>query len=147
MAAGDNLILVPISGAVVDERALDIAILMARRYHSTVTAIHVVEVPQQLPLEAEMGSEVERGDEILRAATEIAAQYGYELEVELLQARAAGPAIVDEALGRNARLIVMGAIIRHRGGEVTPGRTTIPYVLKNAPCEVVICRKARTNDE
>jgi nucleotide-binding universal stress UspA family protein len=147
MAASGNLILVPINGSVVDERALDIAILMARRYHSTVTAIHVVEVPQQLPLEAEMGAEVERGDQILRAATEIAAQYGYELEVELLQARAAGPAIVDEALGRGARLIVMGAIIRRRGGEVTPGRTTIPYVLKNAPCEVVICRRARTNDE
>ena len=147
MAAGGNLILVPINGSVVDERALDIAILMARRYHSTVTAIHVVEVPQQLPLEAEMGAEVERGDQILRAATEIAAQYGYELEVELLQARAAGPAIVDEALGRGARLIVMGAIIRRRGGEMTPGRTTIPYVLKNAPCEVVICRRARTNDE
>jgi nucleotide-binding universal stress UspA family protein len=147
MAASGNLILVPINGSVVDERALDIAILMARRYHSTVTAIHVVEVPQQLPLEAEMGAEVERGDQILRAATEIAAQYGYELEVELLQARAAGPAIVDEALGRGARLIVLGAMIRRRGGEVTPGRTTIPYVLKNAPCEVVICRRARTNDE
>jgi nucleotide-binding universal stress UspA family protein len=147
MAASGNLILVPINGSIVDERALDIAILMARRYHSTVTAIHVVEVPQQLPLEAEMGAEVERGDQILRAATEIAAQYGYELEVELLQARSAGPAIVDEALGRGARLIVMGAIVRRRGGEVTPGRTTIPYVLKNAPCEVVICRRARTNDE
>lgn len=147
MAASGNLILVPINGSIVDERALDIAILMARRYHSTVTAIHVVEVPQQLPLEAEMGAEVERGDQILRAATEIAAQYGYELEVELLQARSAGPAIVDEALGRGARLIVMGAIVRRRGGEVTPGRTTIPYVLKNAPCEVVICRRARTNGE
>src|SRR6476620_4268275 len=124
MAASGNLILVPINGSIVDERALDIAILMARRYHSTVTAIHVVEVPQQLPLEAEMGAEVERGDQILRAATEIAAQYGYELEVELLQARSAGPAIVDEALGRGARLIVMGAIVRRRGGEVTPGRTT-----------------------
>ncbi|CAA9588825.1 MAG: hypothetical protein AVDCRST_MAG18-4463 [uncultured Thermomicrobiales bacterium] len=147
MAAGENLILVPVNGSVVDERALDIAILMARRYHSAVTAIHVVEVPQQLPLEAEMGAEVERGDRILREATQCAAQYGYELEVELLQARAAGPALVDEALGRGARLIVMGTLIKWRAGEVTPGRTTIPYVLKNAPCEVVICRRARESAE
>ena len=77
MAAGENLILVPVNGSVVDERALDIAILMARRYHSAVTAIHVVEVPQQLPLEAEMGAEVERVDRILREATQCAAQYGY----------------------------------------------------------------------
>ena len=147
MAAEGNLILVPVSGSVVDERAIDIAILMARRYHSTVTAIHVVEVPQQLPLEAEMGAEVERGDKILRNASACAAEYGYELEVELLQARSAGAALVDEALGRGARLIVLGALVRRRAGEVSPGRTTIPYVLKNAPCEVVICRRARTDDE
>ncbi len=143
MTAGENLILVPVNGSVVDERAIDIAILMARRYHSTVTAVHVVEVPQQLPLEIEMGEEVAHGDQILLAATKCAAQYGYEIEVELLQARAAGSAIVDEALGREARLIVMGAQVRRRGGEMTPGRTTIPYILKNAPCEVVICRRAR----
>jgi len=129
MTAGENLILVPVNGSVVDERAIDIAILMARRYHSTVTAVHVVEVP--------------RGDQILHAATKCAAQFGYEIEVELLQARAAGSAIVDEALGREARLIVMGAITRWRVGEMTPGRTTIPYILKNAPCEVVVCRRAR----
>lgn len=146
MAAGESLILVPVNGSVVDERAIDIAILMARRYHSTVTAVHVVEVPQQLPLEIEMGGEVARGDQVLHAATRCAAQYGYEIEVELLQARAAGPAIVDEALGRGARLIVMGAITRRRAGEMTPGRTTIPYILKNAPCEVVVCRRARTAD-
>lgn len=146
MAAIENLILVPVNGSVVDARSIDIAILMARRYHSTVTAVHVVEVPQQLPLEIEMAEEVARGDQILQVATRCAAQFGYEIEVELLQARAAGSAIVDEALGRSARLIVMGAVIRRRAGEMTPGRTTIPYVLKNAPCEVVVCRRARTAD-
>jgi nucleotide-binding universal stress UspA family protein len=63
-----------------------------------------------------------------------------------LQARAAGSAIVDEALGRGARLIVMGTQVRRRSGEMTAGRTTIPYVLKNAPCEVVICRRALKDD-
>ena len=147
MAAGENLVLVPVNGSIVDERAIDVAILLARRYHSAVTAIHVVEVPQQLPLEAEMGAEVARGDALLQAAARCANQYGYELEVELLQARAAGSAIVDEALGRGARLIVMGTRVRRRAGEVTAGRTTIPYVLKNAPCEVVICRRALKEDE
>jgi nucleotide-binding universal stress UspA family protein len=142
MAAVGNLVLVPVNGTIVDERALDVAILLARRSQAAVAAIHVVEVPQQLPLEAEMGAEVARGDAILQAAARCAGGYGSELEIELLQARAAGPAIVDEALGRGARLIVMGTSVRRRAGEVTAGRTTIPYVLKNAPCEVVICRRA-----
>jgi nucleotide-binding universal stress UspA family protein len=142
MAAMTGLVLVPICGAPTDERALDIAILMARRYHCALTAVHVVEVPQQLPIDADMAEAVTRGERVLTGAERCAAQYGYDIEVELLQARAAGPAIVDEAIGRGARLIVMGTMIQRRGGEMTPGRTTIPYVLKNAPCEVVICRRA-----
>ena len=141
MAAITGLVLVPINGAPTDERALDIAILMARRYHCALTAVHVVEVPQQLPIDADMGAAVTRGEQVLASAERCAAQYGYDIEVELLQARAAGPAIVDEAIGRGAKLIVMGTMLRRRAGENAPGRTTVPYVLKNAPCEVVLCRR------
>jgi nucleotide-binding universal stress UspA family protein len=136
----ENLVLVPVNGSVVDERAVDIALLMARRYHAEVTAIYVVEVPQRLPLDTEMTTEIARGEEVLQEAERWASQYGWNLNVELLQARGAGPAIVDEALGRRARLIVMGTQLYRRAGEMTVGRSTVPYVLKNAPCEVVICR-------
>ena len=139
-AVWENLVLVPVNGSVVDERAVDIALLMARRYHSEVTAIYVVEVPQRLPLDTEMTDEIARGEEVLQEAERWASQYGWNLNVELLQARGAGPAIVDEALGRRARLIVMGTQLYRRAGEMTVGRSTVPYVLKNAPCEVVVCR-------
>lgn len=140
MPTWENLVLVPVNGSVVDERAVDVALLLARRYHAEVTAIHVVEVPQRLPLDAEMLAEVERGELVLQATERWAAQYGWNLNVELLQARAAGPAIVDEAIGRRARLIVLGTTLYRRAGELTTGRSTVPYVLKNAPCEVVVCR-------
>ncbi len=146
MTAEGNLILVPVNGSVVDQRALDIAILMARQYHTQVTAIYVVEVPQQLPVDALMATEVARGEQILQQATSCADQYGFPLEVELMQGRSAGSAIVDEALNREARMIVMGTMLRFRDGETSAGRKTIPYVLKNAPCEVVICRRARTSE-
>src|SRR5690606_10023644 len=58
---------------------------------------------------------------------------------ELLQARSAGPAIVDEAVERNADLIVMALRNQRKHGRPTVGET-IPYVLKNAPCEVLISR-------
>ena len=139
-AVWENLVLVPVNGSVVDERAVDIALLMARRYHSEVTAIYVVEVPQRLPLDTEMTDEIARGEEVLQEAERWASQYGWNLNVELLQARGAGPAMVDEALGRRAGLIVMGTQLYRRAGEMTVGRSTVPYVLKNAPCEVVVCR-------
>ncbi len=136
----ENLVLVPVNGSAVDERVVDVALLLARRYHAEVTAIYVVEVPQRLPLDADMLAEIERGEQVLQEAERWASQYGWNLNVELLQARAAGPAIVDEAIGRQARLIVMGTMLYRRAGEWTIGRSTLPYVVKNAPCEVVVCR-------
>ena len=90
VAVWENLVLVPVKGTVVDERAVDIALLMARRYHAEVTAIYVVEVPQRLPLETEMAAEIARGEEVLQEAERWASQYGWNLNVELLQARGAG---------------------------------------------------------
>ena len=58
---------------------------------------------------------------------------------ELLQARAVGPAIVDEAIERDAEAIVMTAAIHRRHGRPTLGETT-DHVLLNAPCEVVVIR-------
>ena len=141
MATREILVLVPLNGSEHDARAIDVAALLAKRDHATVSAIYVVVVPQELPLEAEMSEEVARGEEILRRSEEYAQSCGREIEVELLQARAAGPAIVDEAIEREASTIVMATSVWKRAGEITIGRTTIPYVLKNAPCEVVVCRE------
>jgi nucleotide-binding universal stress UspA family protein len=58
---------------------------------------------------------------------------------ELLQARSAGAAIVDEAIERASDAIVMAARIRKRHGKPTVG-DTVNYVLKNAPCEVIVVR-------
>lgn len=142
MSAGERIVLVPINGTADDERAIDVAILLAKRERAAISAIHVVEVPQELPLEAEMNQEVTRGEDVLEAAERYARQHGPDIEIELLQARVAGPAIVDEAIERGASLIVMSTSVRRRAGEITVGRTTIPYVLKNAPCEVIVCRRS-----
>jgi nucleotide-binding universal stress UspA family protein len=58
---------------------------------------------------------------------------------ELLQARAVGPAIVDEAIERDADAIVMTAAVHRRHGRLTLGETTV-HVLLNAPCEVLVIR-------
>ena len=136
----ERLILVPVNGTALDQRALDIALLISARDYADLAAVYVVVVPQELPLDAEMPDAVARGEDVLRAAEEYARAHGRDIEVELLQARAAGPAIVDEAVMRGAGMIVMATSLFRRAGEVTIGRTTVPYVLKNAPCEVVVTR-------
>lgn len=142
MATGERIVLVPVNGTAGDERAIHVAILLTKRENAAVSALYVVEVPQELPLDAEMGQQVARGQEVLAAAAASARHYGREVEIELLQARVAGPAIVDEALEREAGLVVMSTSVRRKAGEISVGRTTIPYVLKNAPCEVIVCRRS-----
>lgn len=141
MPFAQSLVLVPINGTDCDNRAVDLALMLARRDRATVVVIYIVVVPQELPLDHEMSEAVSRGEAVLRNAEEFAVATGRDIDVELLQSRAAGSAIVDEAIQRQATAIVMATGLYRRAGAITFGRTTVPYVLKNAPCEVIICRR------
>jgi nucleotide-binding universal stress UspA family protein len=61
----------------------------------------------------------------------------------VLQAREVGPAIVDEAVERDVNLILIGMDYKKRFGEFSLGRV-VPYVLKEAPCRVLLYREATT---
>jgi len=142
-------ILVPLRGLAIDEEVLQIALMLAapageRRPKGRVKieVIHVIEVPQALPLDAELPEAVQHGEQVLNQAEQLARQRDIEILPEMLQARSAGVAIVDEAVERDASLIIMGAEYRRRHGEFSLGQT-LPYVLKNAPCRVWVIRAPR----
>jgi nucleotide-binding universal stress UspA family protein len=59
------------------------------------------------------------------------------METDLLQAREPGPAIIDLTLERGADLILMGIDYKTRFGQYDMG-DVVPYVLKNAPCRVIL---------
>lgn len=133
----------PVTGADSDERLLHVVERIAQRQRAAITLVFVVEVIQSMPLDAELPNEVERGERVLRLSRETIMR---QMDVrkssattELLQARTAGAAIVDEAIDRNADMIMMGATLSRKHGKITVGETT-EYVLKNAPCEVIIIR-------
>ena len=64
-------------------------------------------------------------------------------ETEALQAREAGPAIIDEAVEREVDLILMGVKYKRRFGQFSLGNV-VPYVLKNAPCPVILYHQSTT---
>jgi len=72
-------------------------------------------------------------------AEEVARKQSFQIEGEILHAREAGPAIVDEATERGADLIVLGMTYTQPFGQFELGRV-VQYVLRNAPCEVWVCR-------
>lgn len=132
--------LVPVSGGKVDDEVIRLACTLARRRKGKVYVVHVIEVQRALPLDAEVGSEIQNGEKVLAHAETIADTLGCEVETDLLQAREVGPALVDEAVERGIGLIIMGINYKKRFGEFNLGNT-VPYVLRNAPCRVLLWRE------
>jgi nucleotide-binding universal stress UspA family protein len=119
--------------------AVEFACNLARRGRSKVHVVHVIEVRRALRLDADLTEEAQRGEEILTQAEIAARRQDYEVDGELLQARDAGHAIVDEAIERNADVIVMGVPYTRPFGEFELSRVPT-QVMKTAPCEVVLLR-------
>lgn len=132
-------ILVPSNGSAASYEALVQAITVAKRNKGHVFVVHVIEVKRTLPLEADMVSEAQRGEEILSEAERVAEGLEFRVAGELLQAREAGHAIVDEAIERGIDAIVLGTSYKRTFGEFQLSRTA-QYVLKHAPCQVWLYR-------
>jgi nucleotide-binding universal stress UspA family protein len=137
--------IVPVSGSTVDQRLIEAVSKICQRQSVDVTLVYVVEVDQSMPLDAELPEEVNRGEFVLRDTSETLRRdldpQTVRVYTELLQARSAGAAIVDEATDKNADAIMLGATLRRQYGRLTVG-DTVDYVLKYAPCEVIVIRQA-----
>lgn len=130
-------VLVPVAGSDADEEAIKLACRLAKRDKGKVWAVSVVTIKRALPLDAEIQSEIHNAEGILDHVETIAEEEDYEIETDILQAREVGPAIVDEAVDREADLIMMGFTYKRHFGQFNLGNV-VPYVLKNSPCPVIL---------
>jgi nucleotide-binding universal stress UspA family protein len=132
---------IALNGGPIDARVVRLVSDVARSNKAELVAVHVVEIDWTLPLDADIAGSSEEAQRVLDMAEEVAEDWKQRLEPVLLQARDVGAALVDEAVERDADLLVLGLPYRRRfGGDFAIGRT-IPYVLKNAPCAVWIVRE------
>lgn len=114
--------------------------MIAKENKGKIYVVYAIQVKRSLPLDAEIESEIQKAEEVLRKSEEVADGQDYEVETNLLQTREAGPAIVDEAMEHSADLILMGMGYRKRFGRFDTG-DAVSYVLKNAPCRVLLLRQ------
>ena len=134
-------ILVPVAGTEVDEEVIKLACRLAKKDKGKIWAVYVITVKRSLPLEAEIESEIKKAEGILDHVESVAEEQEYEVETDVLQAREAGSAIVDEVVERDIDLILMGVTYKRRFGQFSLG-SVVPYVLKNAPCRVILYQRA-----
>lgn len=131
--------LVALDGGDAAYHALGVAFDLTKRSRAVVSVLHVIEVPRSVALDAEIAEAVERGEEILARAERLAAEAGVGVQADLIQARQAGPAVVDEAADRGADAIVLGVEYHRPLGLFTLGRLPL-YVLEHAPMQVWLIR-------
>jgi len=136
-------ILVPLAGTSVDPEVIRVAIALGKPAKAEIVAIHVIEVRWNLPLDAVLDPESERGEAVLEAAEKVAEQGGARIETELVQAREAAAAIIDTARDRKCDLIVLGMPFRKRLGRVYVGET-VTGVYVRAHCAVLAYRQEET---
>src|SRR6266436_8843584 len=126
-ATGD--IAVVVEGKKLDIELVRLACLMAKKAKRRVHLVHIIEVPRTLPLKAVLTAESEHADKLLTEALAIAEDAGCEAVAEVVQARDAGQAIVEEARDHACALIMLG-LVRDKqkinGARDDLGRT-VPY--------------------
>jgi len=131
-------ILVPLKLGPIGEEVLATAIRLASERNGQIDILHVLRVPLDRPLEADVDPRaVERAESSLREAKTLAGEHGVTVHGEVVRARTLGEAIVRKARKDGADLIVMGSAARWRRQSrfFSP---TVDFVLRRAPCEVMV---------
>ena len=130
-------ILVPVKLGEIGEEMVATAVKLAQERGAAVVAVHVIRVPLELALDAELVGEEERAAASLADAAELGEDLGVKVEGRAVRARSIGEAIVQAAEETGADLIVLGSSPKWRRQSrfFSP---TVDYVLRKAPAEVLV---------
>jgi basic amino acid/polyamine antiporter, APA family len=130
-------ILVPMKLGEIGEEMVATAVKLAQERGAAVVALHVIRVPLDQPLDAELAGDEERAAASLSEAAVLGSDLGVEVEGRSIRARSIGEAIVQAAEETGADLIVLGSSPRWRRQSrfFSP---TVDYVLRKAPAEVLV---------
>jgi nucleotide-binding universal stress UspA family protein len=139
-------ILVPIEGTPADAAAIRLACQIARQDKARLLVVFVIEVKRAMPLDLENAPDIDHGEQLLAQAENLAKPLGVKIETELLQARHAGPTIINEVVERNVDLIIIGIPYRDSIGDFQLDATA-SHIMKAATCQVWLCRQPAQDSE
>jgi len=130
-------ILVPMKLGDIGEEMVATAVKLAQERGAAVVALHVIRVPLDRPLDAELYDQEERAAASLAEAAALGADLGVTVEGKSIRARSIGEAIVKAAEETGADLIVLGSAPKWRRQSrfFSP---TVDYVRRKAPAEVLV---------
>jgi nucleotide-binding universal stress UspA family protein len=130
-------ILLPFTGSVISRRALDAALRIARAEDATLMPAFLATVPRQLPLDAAVPRQCERGMPLLEAIEQAAARADVPVDARVARGRT-----YRHALERLLEEEPVDRVIVSATGNPRDGLTDddIVWLLQRAPAEVLILR-------
>lgn len=105
------------------------------------TAVTVIEVPLELPLDTELPEQEAAANALLDDARAAGELHDVRVITRLVRDRDAGEAIVSEAASRQADIVVLGAPRSNMRTRVFGG--TVDYVLRHSPARVMVAAARR----
>jgi len=136
----DAPILVLVSDDENASQTVDFSARLASREKSNLVIIYVIEVDLVLPVTADLDSEVQRAEDLLRRLKSDSGYSNNLIETQLLQGREKGTALVDEAVAQDAEAIVVSVDYDRLLGafEISEDNR---YILEHAGCAVWLVRQ------
>ena len=130
-------VLVPMKLGPIGEEMVATAVALGKERGARVDALFVIVVPLDHELDAPLFELEEQAAASLAEAVLLGEENAVHVEPVTVRARSLGRAIVDEAVERESDLIVVGSSPRWRRQSAffSP---TVDYVLRSAPCEVLV---------
>lgn len=135
--AGFATILVPMKMGDIGEEMMATAVRIAQERNASVIAVSMIDVPLEQALDAPLEQEERHAAETLAEARALAEENDVSMRGYSVRTRSIGAAVVEQAREVGADLIVIGsgAHWRRHSRFFSP---TVEYVLRKAPCEVMI---------
>jgi APA family basic amino acid/polyamine antiporter len=132
-------LVVPVIAGQPSDDAMDVACRLAAEKGSRIVALTVIEVPLDRDLAGGLPELEQEANRELDEAVAVGDSYGVRVVGRLERARSAAKAIVAEAEARDAEIIVIGSPRRRlTGAQAAVFGKTVDYVLKHAPCRVLV---------
>ena len=114
----------------------DLACRTAAR-NATVFLVHVIELPDTTPLDAEVPDLEKTGRRILQTAERVVRRGGLKTEAMMFRARKADEALLDEIKSRKIELGIFGYHHRRSLTEFLLG-TVAQHIARHAPCHILL---------
>jgi nucleotide-binding universal stress UspA family protein len=130
-------ILVPIVDAITSERAVELACRLRSGQKVDLVLVHVIEVPDTLPLDVMMPDSDDIGREALEMGRVIARRYGCNTRAYIVHHRHTAQGILQVANEENVDAIVLSDGVRESPVSRAWGKTNAE-ILRSANCEVFL---------